>query len=86
MTCDDLICGEIHVIGIRYHNGDLLVTELIDGENVVFLAPVLSLAGRGQGKRKAGNEDEDSLRVEDHLSLSATVPPLEVLHSEKEEI
>ena len=35
MTCDDLICGEIHVIGIRYHNGDLLVTELIDGGNTV---------------------------------------------------
>jgi hypothetical protein len=65
MTCDDLICVEIHVIGIRYHNGDLLVTELIVGENVVFLAPVLSLAGsgRGQGKRKVGNEDEDSLVI-----------------------
>ena len=35
MSRDDLICGEIQVNGNRYHNGDLLVTELIDGGNTV---------------------------------------------------
>jgi len=49
-----------------------LVTPRTDGQ-VVFLAPGSSL-GRGQGKRKSNKEDEDSLPVEERVSLLSTQP------------
>merc|ERR1712106_555357 len=53
-----------------------LVTPRTDGQ-VVFLAPGASLStgqGKKEGKRKAEKEEEDSLPMEDRLSLLSTQP------------
>ena len=36
MSEDDLVCSEIFVNGMNYHNGDLIVNEVLEGGGLRF--------------------------------------------------